>query len=793
MTAVSRPMAFARLTLARLTLARLTLARLVPTHSALPTLPPAWAHAARVVVGVWIALYLAYFVQLDSPYWAATTVAVVANPVRGALFSKCLWRVLGTIVGATAMVALAAAFPQQPVLFMTGAAVWLGLFTFIASLLRYFRAYGAVLAGFTVCLIGFGSVEHPETIFDLALARVSAVTIGVLSATLVSLTFHRSVGEFELEARLASQIGAVARLLRGQLHGQAGTALYSEQARISVELAGMDEVIEFASIESFDILRRATSLRTGVAELFGALVGGAATMRMMQPTAGLSLDHQGGVDQAADDRAADDRAEDDRAADDQAADDQAADDGAADDQAADDQAADDQDGEHRAAAVVDAALTRCDLLSQAPDAGTRNALLSVTLTARDELAALMRDRTRGTDAMAIAHARELFDRLSRAARSIVARPDDPQPGSLRFPAYLEWRTAIRNGLRAMIALGLGSVFWIATAWPTGGSMLAMLGVICGLLATNASAAAASVDFAKGVVLAVLCAFICGFGLLTHVSGFPLLALSLLPFVAGSAYASTKPQLAPVVIPLLIFFLPLVRATNPMRFDLVAFFNIAFAYVCGSICAVFAFRIVLPPDAALNVRLLCSSIERDVERQGGSGPIPNRLQWEHLQHQKLVRLVGRMKDAGAARRDAVIEQALAAIAVGSAAIEIRTTLAAGTLAAPVRAVVERALGRLRNLRSSPETAATCSSELALVLTARDAGPTDANADADADADADVDVTASGATALGATPSAGGDFGEQLRVAGALQQIGTLIQQHQRFFRHPGAVFLDDVPC
>ena len=54
-------------------------------------------------------------------------------------------------------------------------------------------------------------------------------------------------------------------------------------------------------------------------------------------------------------------------------------------------------------------------------------------------------------------------------------------------------------------------------------------------------------------------------------------------------------------------------------------------------------------------------------------------------------------------------------------------------------------------------------------------------------------ASGATALGATPSAGGDFGEQLRVAGALQQIGTLIQQHQRFFRHPGAVFLDDVPC
>ena len=38
------------------------------------------------------------------------------------------WRILGTIVGAVAMVTLMAAFPQQPVLFMAGVAVWLGIF-----------------------------------------------------------------------------------------------------------------------------------------------------------------------------------------------------------------------------------------------------------------------------------------------------------------------------------------------------------------------------------------------------------------------------------------------------------------------------------------------------------------------------------------------------------------------------------------------------------------------------------------------------------------------------------------
>ena len=105
------------------------------TRLTLARLPPAWAHVIRVVLGVWIALYLAYFLQLDSPYWAATTVLIVANPVRGALFSKSQWRILGTIVGAAAMVTLVAAFPQEPVLFMAGVSVWLGIFTFIASLL----------------------------------------------------------------------------------------------------------------------------------------------------------------------------------------------------------------------------------------------------------------------------------------------------------------------------------------------------------------------------------------------------------------------------------------------------------------------------------------------------------------------------------------------------------------------------------------------------------------------------------------------------------------------------------
>ena len=468
--------------------------------------------------------------------------------------------------------------------------------------------------------------------------------------------------------------------------------------RISLDLARIDEVIEFASVESFDINRRATALRTGVAELFGALVAGSHTMPMVRAAA-----------------------------------------------------------EDAGTTALTEVLKQFEQLSPSPDAGTRRQLLWVTLAARDALDTLIRDGASDTHVIALAHARELLDRLSRAVRAVGAIGDDAQAGPIRLRAYLDWRTALRNGLRAMIAMGLGSLFWIATAWPTGGSMLAVLGVACGLLATNPSAGAASVDFAKGMVLSTLCAFVCTFGILTRVDGFPLLALSILPVVAGGAYASTKPHLTPVMIPLMIFFLPLAAVTNPIHYDIVAFFNTAFAYIFGAICAVFAFRIVLPPDPGLNVRRLCNSIVRDVQRLGRPGPVPGRLPWEHRQHQKLAQLVGRLRGVHEAQREAVLVGACAAITVGSAAIQVRAALAAGKIPAPAAAAAEGAIRLLRDLRSGAAAAAIRSTELSRQL-------------------------------------AGAPYSDDLvRVAGAFQRIGTLIEQHRHFFQQPGTAFRDDVTC
>ncbi|HEY1410698.1 MAG TPA: FUSC family protein, partial [Rhodopila sp.] len=475
----------------------------------------------------------------------------------------------------------------------------------------------------------------------------------------------------------------------------ADRAAHHEQVRIILDLAHIDEVIEFASVESFDINRRASALRTGVAELFGALVAGSHTMPMVRAAA-----------------------------------------------------------EDAVTTALTEVLRQFEQRSPSPDAGTRRELLEIIRAARATLVTLAREDGSKIHILALAHARELLDRLSRAVRAVG---EDAKAGPIRLRPYLDWRTAMRNGLRAMIAMGLGSLFWIVTAWPSGGSMLAVLGVACGLLATNPSAGAASVDFAKGMVLSSVCAFLCTFGILTHVDGFPLLALSLLPVVAGGAYASTNPRLTPMMVPLLTFFLPLVAPTNPIHYDIVAFFNTALAYIFGSICAAFAFRIILPPDPGLNVRRLCNSIARDVQRLGRAGPVPGRLPWEHRQHQKLAQLVGRLREVGEAQREAVLVGACAAITVGSAAIQVRAALAAGTIPAPAAAAAEGAIGLLRDLRAGAAAAAIRSTELSRQL-------------------------------------AGAPYSDDLvRVAGAFQRIGTLIQQHQHFFRQPGIAVQDDVTC
>ena len=85
---------------------------------------PAILFGLRMWASVCLALWVAFTLQLSEPSWAATTAALVCQPVLGASLRKSMFRLIGTVIGAIAIVVLAALCRQDRVGFLVGLAFW---------------------------------------------------------------------------------------------------------------------------------------------------------------------------------------------------------------------------------------------------------------------------------------------------------------------------------------------------------------------------------------------------------------------------------------------------------------------------------------------------------------------------------------------------------------------------------------------------------------------------------------------------------------------------------------------
>src|SRR5260370_10536875 len=100
-----------------------------------------------------VALYAAFWLQLESASSAAVTVAILARPTRGQTYQKAVYRVLATGIGVVASFVIAGLFPQSRSLFVIGFAGWLAPCVYVGALLDSNRAYGGVLAEYSVSLV----------------------------------------------------------------------------------------------------------------------------------------------------------------------------------------------------------------------------------------------------------------------------------------------------------------------------------------------------------------------------------------------------------------------------------------------------------------------------------------------------------------------------------------------------------------------------------------------------------------------------------------------------------------
>jgi uncharacterized membrane protein YccC len=134
----------------------------------------------------------------------------LAKPTRGQALDKAAFRLLATVVGVTASIAITGMFSQARDLILAAFAVWIGICVFAAKLLDGYRAYAAVLSGYTVGLIAVQQIDHPQHVFESGLARGAAIVVGILSIAVVNTLIFAS----DRQPGMLNQLTAVHRRVR---------------------------------------------------------------------------------------------------------------------------------------------------------------------------------------------------------------------------------------------------------------------------------------------------------------------------------------------------------------------------------------------------------------------------------------------------------------------------------------------------------------------------------------------------------------------------------------------------
>jgi uncharacterized membrane protein YccC len=626
----------------------------------------------RLWASVCLALFVAYWLELDNPFWAGTSAAIVCQPQLGAALRKGWFRMVGTVIGATMVVVLTACFPQDRIGFLGLLAVWGGLCAFTATVLRNFASYSAALAGYTVAIIAADNLGATgganADVFLLAVTRASEICIGILSAGVVLAGTDLGGARRRLAksfANLSTEIAAgfirMLTLVKPQL-----SETQPERREFLRRVIALDPTIDQVLGESGQLRYHSTTLEAAVYGLFSALDGwrGIATHVSRLP-------------------------------------------------------------ENRVRREADTILRSLPSeFRSARDSGSATRWMADPMAVRRSCEEAV--RTLFALPVSTPSLRLLADETAKVLGGIqhvidglallVDAPFRPPLGHRRFrPSAPDLLPALANAGRAFVAIGAVELFWVATAWPNGAFTIVFVAIVTLLISPKGDLAySGAVAFTLGTAGAVLCAAFIKFAVLPGFETFPafcvVLGLYLIPI--GFAVAkSRQPAASAALTAMAVNFGPLLAATNQMSYDTQQFYNLALAIFVGCAVAALSFRLLPPVSPALRTRRLLASALRDLGRLA-IDPRPASLEeWEGRMYGRFVALPDQAQPLQRA-------QLLATLSVGSEIIQLRRMAPQLALTPELDAMLEAfahrngaiAIARLRRLDLS--LASSLDTEIAL---------------------------------------------------------------------------------
>jgi uncharacterized membrane protein YccC len=589
-----------------------------------PKAAPSLLFALRLWAAVCLALFVAFWLELDNPFWAGTSAATVCHPQLGASLRKGWFRMIGTVIGATTIVVLTACFPQDRIAFLVLLAFWCSLCAFATTVLRNFASYSAALAGFTAAIIAADNLGATggasSDVFLLAVTRASEICIGIACAGIVLAGTDMGGAQRRLAesfANLAAEImGRIGRMLA--LAETQPPDTKAERREFVRRVIALDPVIDQALGESSHVRYHSSKLQTAMYGLFGALDGwrGVATHLSRLPEAARGQGAQIIL------------------------------------QSLPSELRSGPEAGSPALWIADPLAVHC-LCKEAvrtlivQPAGTP----SLRLLA-DETAKVLAGMLHVLDGLAL----------------LVDAPYHPSPGARGFRlSEPDWLPALINAARAFLAISAVELFWVVTGWPNGASTIIFVTVVVLLFAPRGDLAyAGSLANALGVASAVVCAATVKFAMLPALQTFPAFcaALGFFYLPAGFAMAATRQPIVIAALTAMTFnFNPLLAPTNEMNYDTAQYYNSALAIVVGCGVAPLSFLLLPPLSPALRVRRLLTLTSRDLRRLAITPVLPTLDYWKSRLYSRLAGLPDQATPLQRA-------QLLAALSIGTEIIGLR---------------------------------------------------------------------------------------------------------------------------
>lgn len=537
-----------------------------------------WRYALRNSIAMCLSLWVAFTLNLDEPYWALTSAAVVSFPTVGGVISKSIGRIIGSLVGAAAAMAIAGHCLNDPWLFTLFIAGWLGGCTYISNHYQNNVSYAFALAGYTAAIIAFSTVNVTDTlqIFDIAQARVCEVITGILCGGLMMMMLpSTSDGEALLTSlrrmhlRLLEHAAMlwqsdVTRQMRTSHESVIGQILTMNVLRIQAfwshyRLRRQNNLLNYMLHQQLRITSVISSLRRMLLNWPDRPANLPAVLEQL-----LSELHDAQTDK------------------------------------------------YRLAKIL-------QQIAPHNDADYRHRAFWLRLR---HFCWLYLDASRW------------LQRLESATPITQMQP----PHVTALARHTDSYEAAYNGLRTFLCIVIGCTFWIHTQWQSGSSALTLTAISCVLYSASPSPIKSVITLLKALVLLSFGCFIVKFGLMIQIDDFWVFCAFLCPvLITMQMLKLQNPPYAALWGQLIVFMGSFLSVTNPPSYDYQAFINDNLGKLVGVLLAGLAFQVLQPSSDKRKSRRIIRALRRDFIDQLSNKPQQSESRFESLIYHRISQL------------------------------------------------------------------------------------------------------------------------------------------------------------